>query len=108
VNGGDGFFDGDKLLCAREVGEMLGISADTVLDRFESGDLPGFRLYARVGAPVRFWLSKILAAIAAWEDAAPGRGGVTQHSTDAAAQAYGDKISPVTQLAARGRNEEER
>jgi excisionase family DNA binding protein len=49
----------ERLLTARELGELLGLSASTVLDRFERGDLPGFRLGGRVGAPVRFRWSEI-------------------------------------------------
>ena len=32
-------------------------SQATVLDRFEAGDLPGFRLFGKKGGPVRFRLS---------------------------------------------------
>jgi hypothetical protein len=64
----------ERLLCAREVAEILGLSVKTVLARFERGDLPGFRLYGKVGAPVRFRLSDLEATIADWESAAPGRG----------------------------------
>ena len=75
---------GERLLTAREVAELLGLSVKTVLARFERGDLPGFRLYGRVGAPVRFRESAIAALIANWEAAAPGRG-VSQHTTSGAA-----------------------
>jgi hypothetical protein len=50
----------ERLLTARELGELLGLSTTTVLDRFEAGDLPGFRLFAGVDrrgrptGPVRF------------------------------------------------------
>jgi hypothetical protein len=74
----------ERLLCAREVSEMLAISVRTVLARFERGDLPGFRLYGRVGAPVRFRLSNLEAAVAAWEAAAPARG-VRHHTAPDAA-----------------------
>lgn len=50
----------EALLTAREVGALLGLSAGTILDRFEDGRLPGFRLdRGRVGAPVRFRWSEI-------------------------------------------------
>jgi excisionase family DNA binding protein len=49
---------GEPLLRAREVAQLLDLSIDTVLDYFERGDLPGFRL-AGVGGPVRFRLSEI-------------------------------------------------
>jgi predicted DNA-binding transcriptional regulator AlpA len=51
--------NGERLLKARDVADMLGLEMGTVLDRFEAGDLPGFRLYGRKGGPVRFRLSEI-------------------------------------------------
>jgi excisionase family DNA binding protein len=54
----------ERLLNARELAELLGLSNGTVLDRFERGDLPGFRLYGgKVGAPVRFRWSEIEALL---------------------------------------------
>jgi predicted DNA-binding transcriptional regulator AlpA len=54
----------ERLLTARELGELLGLSTGTILDRFERGDLPGFRLYGgRVGAPVRFRWSEVEAML---------------------------------------------
>jgi excisionase family DNA binding protein len=49
------------LLKARDVAELLGLEMGTVLDHFESGDIPGFRLYGRKGGPVRFRESEIQA-----------------------------------------------
>jgi predicted DNA-binding transcriptional regulator AlpA len=50
----------EGLLTARELSGLLGLSPSTILDRFERGDLPGFRLdRGRVGAPVRFRWSEI-------------------------------------------------
>ncbi len=49
----------ERLLTARELAEVLGLSPDTVLDRWERGELPGFRLGARAGAPVRFRWSEV-------------------------------------------------
>jgi predicted DNA-binding transcriptional regulator AlpA len=49
----------EQLLKARDVAQLLGLEMGTVLDRFEAGDLPGFRLYGRKGGPVRFRLSEI-------------------------------------------------
>jgi excisionase family DNA binding protein len=43
----------ERLLTAREVADWLGLAPSTVLDRFERGELPGFRLGAK-GGPVRF------------------------------------------------------
>lgn len=49
----------EALLTARQVAEFLALAPATVLDRFERGELPGFRLGGRVGAPVRFRISEI-------------------------------------------------
>jgi predicted DNA-binding transcriptional regulator AlpA len=38
---------------------FLGLAMGTVLDHFEKGEIPGFRLYGRKGGPVRFRLSEI-------------------------------------------------
>ena len=37
----------DRLLAAAEVGDLFGLTAGTILDRFEAGDLPGFRLFPK-------------------------------------------------------------
>lgn len=49
----------ERLLRAREVGEMLGVSVDWVLDRWQEGDLPGFKLGPSPQSPVRFRLSEV-------------------------------------------------
>lgn len=41
----------ERLVTARELAEWLGLSSATVLDWFEAGRLPGFKLN---GGPVRF------------------------------------------------------
>lgn len=75
----------EPLLTAREIGERLALSPATVLDRFEAGDLPGFKLYGRRGGPVRFRWSEIEAALESWRPAAaPGRGKREQTPTGAA------------------------
>ena len=56
----------ERLLTARDLGVLLGLSPATVLDRFERGDLPGFRLFGRKGGPVRFRESEILSALEGW------------------------------------------
>jgi excisionase family DNA binding protein len=56
----------ERLLTARELAELLGLSAGTVLDWFERGDLPGFRLLGRKGGPVRFRESEVLAELERW------------------------------------------
>lgn len=38
----------DRLLTARQVGEWLGLSTETVLRRWRAGELPGFRLGSNV------------------------------------------------------------
>lgn len=47
----------EQLLTARQVAELLGLSASTVLDWFEAGKLPGFRLNGRA---VRFRRTEVL------------------------------------------------
>ena len=49
----------ERLLTARELAELLGLSAGTILDWHEAGRIPSFRLGARKGGPVRFRLSEI-------------------------------------------------
>jgi excisionase family DNA binding protein len=56
----------ERLLRVVEVAEMLGVSPRTVFDRFERGDLPGFRLWGRKGGPVRFRLSEVEALLESW------------------------------------------
>ena len=56
----------ERLLTARELGDYLGLSASTVLDRWQAGELPGYRLFGRKGGPVRFRVSEIEAALEAW------------------------------------------
>ncbi len=46
------------LLTAAELGDYLGLTAGAVLDRFQRGDLPGYRLF-RKGGPVRFSTSDV-------------------------------------------------
>ena len=65
----------ERLLTARELGEILSLSTATVLDRFERGDLPGFRLFGRKGGPVRFRLSELEVALDTWRVNGRARGG---------------------------------
>ncbi len=62
----------DRLLTAAELGELLGLAAGTILDRFERGDLPGYRLFGRKGGPVRFREAEILEALDGWRVNGPG------------------------------------
>ena len=63
----------ERLLTARELAEILGLSPATILDRFERGELPGFRLFGRKGGPVRFRESEIEAALDGWRVGSAGR-----------------------------------
>jgi hypothetical protein len=65
----------ERLLTAAETGELLALSAATVLDRFQAGDLPGYRLFGRKGGPVRFRLSEIEAELGRWRVNGSGAGG---------------------------------
>ena len=38
----------DRLLTTREVGELVGLSTETILRRWRSGEIPGFRLASNV------------------------------------------------------------
>jgi len=51
--------DPERLLRAREVAEMLGVSMDWVLDRWQEGALPGFKLGPSPQSPVRFRMSEL-------------------------------------------------
>jgi excisionase family DNA binding protein len=48
----------DRLLTAAELAEMLGLSAATILDRWQAGNLPGFKLWGDSG-PVRVRASEV-------------------------------------------------
>jgi excisionase family DNA binding protein len=45
----------ERLLTSRELGDMLGFSPATIVDWFEAGKLPGFR----IGGRLRFRLSEV-------------------------------------------------
>lgn len=65
----------ERLLTARELADLLGLSAATILDRFERGDLPAYRLFGKKGGPVRFRLSEIEEQLAEWRVNGPVAGG---------------------------------
>jgi excisionase family DNA binding protein len=46
-----------RLLTARELGEAIGLKPGTILDRWERGELPGYKF----GRAVRFDLDEVLA-----------------------------------------------
>jgi excisionase family DNA binding protein len=56
----------ERLITAQELGELFQLSTDTVLDWFEDGKLPGYRLGGKKGGPVRFRLSEIADLLEAW------------------------------------------
>ena len=56
----------ERLMTAPERAALLGLSPATVLDKFQAGELPGFRLFGRKGGPVRFRESEILETLEAW------------------------------------------
>ena len=56
----------ERLITAQEVGELFQLSTDTVLDWFEGGKLPGYRLGGKKGGPVRFRLSEIAHLLEGW------------------------------------------
>lgn len=57
---------GEPFLTASDVAKLLGVSAATVLDRWEAGELPGFRLFGGERGPVRFRLSQLEAEFEKW------------------------------------------
>jgi predicted DNA-binding transcriptional regulator AlpA len=65
----------EHLLTAGQLAEILGLSPATILDRFECGDLPGFRLFGRKGGPVRFRESEVLDVLESWRVNGPGARG---------------------------------
>lgn len=56
----------ERLVTASELGEQLALSTATILDRFERGELPGFRLFGKKGGPVRFRVVEVLAVLETW------------------------------------------
>jgi excisionase family DNA binding protein len=47
----------DRLLTAKELADFLGLKPGTILDKWERGELPGYRF----GRAVRFDLEEVLA-----------------------------------------------
>jgi excisionase family DNA binding protein len=56
----------ERLLTARELAEVLGVSAATVVDWSEVGRLPGFRLGGTKGGRLRFRESEVLSVLERW------------------------------------------
>jgi excisionase family DNA binding protein len=57
----------ERLITARDVADLLGMTPGWVLDQWQAGRLPGYR-YGGKGSPVRFRLSEI----EAWLEARRG------------------------------------
>jgi len=51
----------ERLLTAREAAEILGVATGTLLDWWEAGRIPGFKLGGGKAAPVRFRPSELKA-----------------------------------------------
>jgi excisionase family DNA binding protein len=56
----------ERLITAQGLGELFRLSTDTVLDWFEDGKLPGYRLGGKKGGSVRFRLSEIAHLLEGW------------------------------------------
>jgi excisionase family DNA binding protein len=74
----------ERLLKTRELGDLLGFSAGWVQDRYEAGDLPGFKLGGRLRfreSEVEAWLESKRASAGGEAPATPLRspGGVVSH-----------------------------
>jgi predicted DNA-binding transcriptional regulator AlpA len=86
----------ERLLTAHQLADVLGVSAGTVLDHWERGDLPGFRLGGKKGNPVRFRLSEIEQTLAGWHVNGPGaRGEVSPTPNAVPAQGVLSALSPT-------------
>jgi predicted DNA-binding transcriptional regulator AlpA len=52
----------ERLLTAREVGELVGLSTESVLRRWRAGEIPGFRIASNVlrfdPAEIEAWLER--------------------------------------------------
>ena len=77
----------ERLLTAREVGELVGLSTESVLRRWRAGEIPGFRLASNV---LRFDQAEVDAWLRSCRVGAPAASGqwgetVTQEGTAGAA-----------------------
>jgi excisionase family DNA binding protein len=81
----------DRLLTARELADYLGLAPATVLDKWERGELPGFRF----GRAVRFDLEEVLAI---GRQDGPGAGGeVSPTPTARRPEGVLSQLSPTPQ-----------
>jgi excisionase family DNA binding protein len=58
-----------RLLTAAELAEFLGLRPSTILDKWQRGELPGYK----IGRPVRFDLDEVLEATRRESGAAGGK-----------------------------------
>jgi excisionase family DNA binding protein len=89
----------ERLLTAREVGEMLDVSAETVLRWTRAGELRGYRLPGSVRGRLRYRLSEVEAWLERRATAgAANREAPTTRRRARRAGAYGtlDSFSPTT------------
>lgn len=63
-----------RLLTARELGEHLGFKAGTIVDWYEAGEIPGFK----IGGRLRFRLSEV----EAWLEQHRGKAGARSDNRD--------------------------
>lgn len=61
----------DEIWTARDVAEYLGLTPGTIVDWFEAGKLPGFKLGGTKQGRLRFRKSEILATLETWRAGAP-------------------------------------
>ena len=71
----------ERLLTARELAEWWGMAPDSVLDMWQHGELPGFRLGRHRG--VRFYLSEIKAHMETKREGPRIAAGATVKAVDA-------------------------
>ena len=71
----------ERLLSAREVGELVGLSTESVLRRWRRGEIPGFRLASNV---LRFDEAEIEAWLQGCRE--PGRGSGLRSTTEGGAR----------------------
>jgi excisionase family DNA binding protein len=81
----------ERLLTARELADYLGLKPATILDKWERGELPGFKF----GRAVRFDLEEVLAV---GRQDGPGAGGeVSPTPTAVRPRGVVSQLSPTPQ-----------
>jgi hypothetical protein len=80
-------------LTARELGDVLGFKPGTILDKWERGEIPGYKFPPhKPNAPVRFDLEEVLAS------GRPGGGGVTPATPSAHPAGGVVSLTPATPI----------